>query len=61
MGRRMMQKAFLEFLRNLLKDRPYMALVYMTGVLTLKKYSTGSALNMFWEYTMLKDPFYEEY
>ena len=39
--------AFLEFLRNLLKDRPYVALAYMTGVLPIKKYSTGSALNMF--------------
>lgn len=52
---------FLEFLRNLLKDRPYVALAYMTGVLPIKKYSTGSALNMFREYTMLKDPFFERY
>ena len=48
---------FLEFLRNLLKDRPYVALAYMTGVLPIKKYSTGSALNMFDEYTMLNDHF----
>ncbi len=54
------QGAFLEFLRNLLKDKSYVALVYMTGVLPIKKYSTGSALNMFKEYTMLKDPFFEE-
>ena len=52
---------FLEFLRNLLKDRAYVALAYMTGVLPIKKYSIGSALNMFKEYTMLKDPSYEEY
>ena len=52
---------FLEFLRNLLKDQPYVALAYMTGVLPIKKYSTGSALNMFKEYTMLKDPGFEEY
>ena len=52
---------FLEFLRNLLKDRPYVALAYMTGVLPIKKYSTGSALNMFDEYTMLNDHFFEEY
>lgn len=51
---------FLEFLRNLLKDQPYVAFAYMTGVLPIKKYSTGSALNMFKEYTMLKDPFFEE-
>ncbi|MDE7313520.1 MAG: ATP-binding protein [Eubacterium sp.] len=55
------QGDFLEFLRNLLKDQPYVALAYMTGVLPVKKYSTGSALNMFKEYTMLKDPFFEEY
>ncbi len=52
---------FLEFLRNLLKDKPYVALTYMTGVLPIKKYSTGSALNMFKEYTMLKDPFFDKY
>ena len=52
---------FLEFLRNLLKDKPYVALAYMTGVLPIKKYSTGSALNMFKEYTMLRDPFFDEY
>ncbi len=52
---------FLEFLRNLLKDKPYVALTYMTGVLPIKKYSTGSALNMFKEYTMLKDPVFDTY
>lgn len=52
---------FLEFLRNLLKDKPYVALAYMTGVLPVKKYSTGSALNMFDEYTMLNDRFFGEY
>jgi len=52
---------FLEFLRNLLKDKPYVALAYMTGVLPIKKYSTGSALNMFDEYTMLNDRLFEEY
>ncbi len=30
------QREFLEFLRDLLKDRPYVALVYMTGVLPIK-------------------------
>lgn len=52
---------FLEFLRDLLKDRDYVALVYMTGVLPIKRYSTGSALNMFDEYTMLHDSLFEEY
>jgi hypothetical protein len=32
------QNDFLEFLRNLLKDHPYVALAYMTGVLPIKKY-----------------------
>ena len=43
------------------RDRAYVALAYMTGVLPIKKYSTGSALNMFKEYTMLRDPYFEEY
>lgn len=55
------QGDFLEFLRDLLKDRPYVALVYMTGVLPIKKYSTGSALNMFREYTMLNDSRFGKY
>lgn len=38
------QQDFLEFLRNLLKDKPYVALCYMTVVLPIKKYSEGSAL-----------------
>ena len=46
------QNDFLEFLRNLLKDQPYVSLCYMTGVLPIKKYSSGSALNMFDEYSM---------
>lgn len=55
------QKDFLEFLRNLLKDKPYVALCYMTGVLPIKKYSEGSALNMFDEYTMINDGVYDDY
>lgn len=55
------QNEFLEFLRNLLKDQPYVALAYMTGVLPIKKYSSGSALNMFDEFTFLKDRIYDEY
>ena len=55
------QGDFLEYLRDLLKDRPYVALAYMTGVLPVKRYSTGSALNMFDEYTMLNDSVFGEY
>ena len=55
------QNDFLEFLRNLLKDRSYVSLAYMTGVLPIKKYSSGSALNMFDEYTFLKDRSFSEF
>ncbi|MBB6715561.1 AAA family ATPase [Clostridium gasigenes] len=55
------QNDFLEFLRNMLKDQPYVALCYMTGVLPIKKYSSGSALNMFDEHTMLNDMIYGDY
>lgn len=41
------------FLRNLLKDKSHIHLVYMTGILPIKKYGTHSALNMFDEYSMI--------
>ena len=56
-----MQKQYLDFLRNLLKDQPYVALAYMTGILPVKKYGQHSALNMFWEYSMTDQSFFEEY
>lgn len=56
-----MQKQYLDFLRNLLKDQPYTALSYMTGILPVKKYGEHSALNMFWEYSMTDQNFLEEY
>lgn len=46
------QEKYLDFLRDLLKDKSYIALAYMTGILPIKKYGTHSALNMFDEYTM---------
>lgn len=55
------QNDFLEFLRNLLKDQSYVILAYMTGVLPIKKYSSGSALNMFDEFTMLSDTVFGDY
>ncbi len=47
------QMEYLDFLRNLLKDRSYVDLVYMTGILPIKKYGTHSALNLFDEYSMI--------
>lgn len=35
-----------------MKDKPYIALAYMTGILPIKKYGKHSALNMFTEYSM---------
>ncbi len=49
------KKAYLLFLRNLLKDRPYVRLAYITGILPIAKYSSGSELNMFVEYTMVTE------
>lgn len=46
------QTVYLDFLRMLLKDKPYVKLAYMTGILPIKKYGTHSALNMFDEYSM---------
>ena len=46
------QTKYLDFLRNLLKDKSYVALSYMTGILPIKKYGVHSALNMFYEYSM---------
>ena len=46
------QKMYLDFLRNLLKDKSYVALAYMTGILPIKKYGEHSALNMFKEFSM---------
>jgi hypothetical protein len=47
------QKQYLEFLRNLFKDNAAIHLVYMTGILPVKKYGQHSALNMFDEYSMM--------
>ena len=46
------QEKYLDFLRDTLKDKSYIQLVYMTGILPIKKYGTHSALNMFSEYSM---------
>ena len=46
------QKEYLDFLRNLLKDKSYIALAYMTGILPIKKYGEHSAINVFYEYSM---------
>lgn len=47
------QKYYLDFLRDLLKDKGNIHLVYMTGILPIKKYGTHIALNMFDEFSMI--------
>lgn len=46
------RKKYLMFLKDLLKDRAYVYLAYMTGVLPISKYTSGSELNSFAEYNM---------
>lgn len=48
------QEEYLDFLRDLLKDKKYICMAYMTGILPIKKYGTHSALNMFDEFSMIE-------
>ena len=52
---------FTKFLSNLLKDSAYVEMAYMTGILPIAKYSSGSELNMFCEYTMVTEEKYSGY
>ena len=60
-GDKKAQEKYLDFLRNLLKDKPYISLCYMTGILPIKKYGTHSALNMFKEISILNPTPLEEF
>ncbi len=51
-NRKDIQKKYLDFLKRLFKDQPYVSLAYMTGILPIKKYGTHSAINIFDEYSM---------
>lgn len=55
------KRAYIGFLSSLLKDQPYVEMVYMTGILPIAKYSSGSELNMFLEYTMAAERRFCEY
>lgn len=55
------QRAFLMFLKQLLKTKPYVELAYMTGILPIAKHSTSSELNMFVGYSALEDPRYDRF
>lgn len=55
------KELYLLFLKSLLKDKVYVELAYMTGVLPIAKYSSGSELNMFLEYDMATRKKFSEY
>ncbi|MCC8102360.1 MAG: ATP-binding protein [Clostridiales bacterium] len=55
------RETFTKFLSNLLKDKSYVEMAYMTGILPIAKYSSGSELNMFFEYTMASKEKYSAY
>ena len=55
------QERYLDFLRNLFKDQDYVSLVYMTGILPIKKYGTHSAINIFREISMTNTEEFAEY
>lgn len=55
------KKAFSDFLNALLKDKAYVEMAYITGVLPIAKYSSGSELNMFFEFTMASMKEFSEY
>ena len=52
-----LQERYINLLRSLFKDnrsKKFLALGYITGILPIKKYNSESALNNFYEYTMLE-------
>ena len=51
----------LDFIQDLLKDKSYVEFAYMTGILPIAKYFSGSFCNMFMEYNTLNDRFYDHY
>lgn len=55
------KKSYISFLSCLLKDKPYVSLAYMTGILPIAKYSSGSELNIFLEYTMTSEERFSGY
>ena len=55
------KESFTKFLSNLLKDKAYVEMAYMTGILPIAKYSSGSELNMFFEYSMATKVKFSQY
>ena len=57
----MEKEEYILFLKSLLKDQEYVALAYITGILPIAKYSSGSELNMFMEFKMTSMAMFGEY
>jgi len=55
------KEKYILFLRSLFKGTAYVELAYMTGILPIAKYSSGSDLNDFLEYTMATEEKFSEY
>ncbi|MCD8117928.1 MAG: ATP-binding protein [Lachnospiraceae bacterium] len=55
------RRSYINWLAALTKDKAYVALTYMTGVLPIAKYSSGSTINHFDEYTMTVQPKFSEF
>ena len=55
------KEEYILFLKSLLKDQEYVALAYITGILPIAKYSSGSELNMFMEFKMTSMAMFGEY
>ena len=55
------QTVYLDFLRDLLKEKEYVALDYATGIFPVKKYGEHSALNMYHEFSINDAAPYSEF
>ena len=55
------KREYILFLKALLKDKKYVYFAYMTGILPIAKYSSGSPLNMFKEFTSFQDAIFYPY
>ncbi|MCD8089283.1 MAG: AAA family ATPase [Clostridiales bacterium] len=55
------RESFINFLVALTKGRAFVSLTYMTGVLPIAKYLSGSTINHFDEYNMANNDTFSEY
>jgi len=55
------RRSYINWLAALTKDTGYVRLSYMTGILPIAKYSSGSIINNFDEYTMATDDKFSSY